>query len=146
MKILLHLSILFPLFFMTCSASGYTLSDAVNSLKKFDANQIVVNKTRTQKQVGEKVQEMLSKINDGVELIKVEKTNVPPELFHEIIRVAAITMTVDPSEAAIEIILPIYQKDKKAFEKALEQLPKKDRESFKNSIKNAARESSEGNG
>lgn len=146
MKSLSTYALLLLLFFSTSTVFSNTVSESLNNLKKFSPSDIEVTKNKTQKQVGQKTQEMLSKISESVELIKEDGKNASPELFYEIIRVSAMTLKVDPSEAAAEIILPIYEKHKKAFEKAFEQLPKKDRDSFKESLKNAAREESEGNG
>ena len=125
---------------------GFTVTESIKVLKKYSASDLETSKNRSKKQVGEKVQEMLSTIHETVELVRVDAKNSSPELIRELVRVSSLTLKADPSEAAAEIILPLYNEQKKAFEKALEELPTKDRANFKESLKNAAREAAEGNG
>lgn len=137
----LILSILLPL---TSFASNS--KEFVTQLEKFSLADLKVSESRTEKDVDTKVQEILKVLEAAVDKALSEKTTPSPDLIQQLVRVAGITFNADPSMAAAEIIQPLYQKNKKAFEKALKSLSKKDRKEMEESLKNSAREDDEGNG
>ncbi len=137
----LILCILLPL-----SSFAANSKESVTQLEKFNLADLKVSETRTEKDVDTKVQEILKVLETAVDNALNEKAAPSPELILQIVRVSVITFTADPSMAAAEIIQPLYQKNKKAFEKALKSLSKKDRKELEESLKNSAKENDEGNG
>ncbi|XGC81693.1 hypothetical protein ACES2L_04255 [Bdellovibrio bacteriovorus] len=141
MKRVLALSLIF---FVGLSAQAQNLSEALKKLKTYSISDVTVSAKNNDEQVGKKTAEMLLTIDKTVQLMLKEKPT--PEVYLELLRVAAISFEGDPSEAAGELLLPLYQKNKKDFESALKKLPAKDAEAIKESVKNSEREYSEGNG
>lgn len=145
MKVISVTSLIFCLL-MGWNAHALNLSESVQKLQRYSANDLKISETRTEEEVNSKLQEMLQAIEKSAgEAIK-EKKEVSLELLQQLTRVSVITFQADPSEAAAELLLPLYQKQKKAFDKALKNLPPKERAELLDSLKNAVREESEGNG
>ncbi|UOF02793.1 hypothetical protein [Bdellovibrio reynosensis] len=141
MKKFLALSLIF---FLGFSASAQNLSEALKKLKTYSVSDVTVSTKNSDEQVGKKTAEMLLTIDKTVQLMLKEKPT--QELYQELLRVAAISFEGDPSEAAGELLVPLYKRNKKDFESALKKLPAKDAAAIKESIKNSDREYSEGNG
>ncbi len=93
-----------------------------------------------------KTQEVLKVIDQSVTTIVEGKEKASPEFMKALARAAVLTFDSDPSEAAGELLLPLQKKNKKALEEAIRSLPKKDADSLRESLKNAAREATQGNG
>lgn len=128
------------------SASAVTTQESLKTLQQYSAKDLEKIQGRTDKEIGVKVQEILSAIEKTVDVAIQEKGPTQPELLKELLRVSVMTFEADPSEAATELLLPLYKKDKKNFEKAMKNLPVKAQKELKESIKNSLREESQGNG
>lgn len=141
-------SILSLVFYLLLPFTGFaaSLKDSTDTLTKYNLSDVTISSALTEKDVDTKVQEILKVLEDTVEIALKEKKALPPELVQQLVRVAGLTFTADPSMAAAEILEPLYQKNKKAFEKALKNLPKKDRLELEDSLNNSTRENDEGNG
>ncbi|WP_373999114.1 hypothetical protein [Bdellovibrio bacteriovorus] len=126
------------------NASASTLQDSLKKLQAYSAKDFEAAKDEAA--VGEKTQEMLKTVEQTVDTAVAAKEKVSEDVLKELARVSVLTFEHDPSEAASEILLPLYKKEKKAFEKALKSLPKKDAKELEESLKNASREDDEGNG
>lgn len=137
--------IIFSLF-LSFSAHAVTLQESLKQLQQYTAKDFEKTKTQTDKDVSAKVQEMLNAIEQSTELALKEQKPLKAELLKELARVSVLTFQEDPSEAATELILPLYKKEKKAFEKAIKSLPESDRKELEESLKNTAREETQGNG
>lgn len=138
-----------PLIFcllLSLTSQALTLSESLTKLQKYSAADLETTETRTEKDVSAKALEILELIEQSVKMAMEEKQEASPELLQQLARVSVLTFQADPSEAASELLLPLYQKQKKAFDKALKSLPKKERTELEKSLKNSAREESEGNG
>lgn len=141
MKKIVALSLIF---FVGLSANAQNLTEALKKLKTYSISDVTVSAKNSDEQVGKKTAEMILTIDKTVQLMLKEKPN--QELYVELLRVAAVSFEGDPSEAAGELLLPLYKKNKKDFEDALKKLPAKDAEAVRESLKNSEREYSEGNG
>ncbi|KHD89490.1 MAG: hypothetical protein OM95_03815 [Bdellovibrio sp. ArHS] len=135
---------LFVVSFIALSVSATTLQDSVQKLQNFSAKDF--EGAKDDEAVAAKTQEMLKTVEQTVEAALNGKEKISNDALKELARVSALTFAHDPSEAASEILLPLYKKEKKAFEKALRSLPKQDAKDLKESLRNAAREEDEGNG
>ena len=132
--------------FLYSPAQSATLSEVLIRLKQYSAKDVEVTKKQPTKEVNKKVQEMLSDLEVSVELSLKEKNPPTEQMLKELVRVSVLTFKFDHSQAATELILPLYNKNQKAFEKAIRTLPKKEQEMLRESLKNTSRELSEGNG
>ncbi|MNJ98459.1 hypothetical protein D3C87_162250 [compost metagenome] len=92
-----------------------------------------------------KIDEMFSAIDDTVVAITKNQLKSSPEIIRELARVTLLTFENDPGLYAAELLLPLYNKDKKSFEKALSSFSAEQRDSLLTALKDKARESVEGN-
>lgn len=67
-------------------------------------------------------------------------------LQDEILRVTVVMLKKDPTQFAGEVILPLYEKNRKGFDAALQKLSAEDAQLVKEAVKTAAREKKNGNG
>jgi len=106
------------------------------SLKKYSAADM--------KQGNDHMADVLLQVNDAVqyELTHSKSTKV----VREILRVSLLTLNQDPTLAVADILAPLYSKDKKFFENALQSLPKSTARTLLKAIKNSLREEKSGNG
>lgn len=123
-----------------------TLSEAQNTLAKYTNSDFETSPAKSEKEVAGKVQETLKIIEQTVDLLMKDAKAPSEGLIKELIRTSELTYHADPSVAAAELLLPLYQKEKKTFEKVFKSFPKKIRDDVKESLQNAAREEAEGNG
>ncbi|MGE9746593.1 phosphoenolpyruvate carboxylase [Bdellovibrio bacteriovorus] len=69
-----------------------------------------------------------------------------PELDAEILRVTVEMLNKDPTQFAGEIVLPLYEKNKKSFLESLKKLSPSDAKLVEDAVKSAARQKRYGNG
>lgn len=69
-----------------------------------------------------------------------------PELDAEILRVTVEMLKKDPTQFAGEIVLPLYEKNKKSFLESLKKLSPSDAKLVEDAVKSAARQKRYGNG
>lgn len=140
--------ILFSVLMLALSgtASATSLESQVLKLKSYTKQSLEVTAIQDESLVGEKTQEMLKTIDEVTTLISSGKEKATLPVVTEILRVAALTFDNDPSEAAAELILPLYKSHKNLVEQAYKLLPAKDVKALKESLKNSQREETQGNG
>lgn len=133
---------------LLCSlvSQAMPLAESLEKLQSYSSEDLKVSESRTKKEVGDKVQEMLTVIDQSIETALTENKEVPSDLLKQLARVSVLTFSADPSEAAAELLLPLYRKHTKAFDKAIKALPKKDQTELQKSLRSSAREDDEGNG
>lgn len=68
------------------------------------------------------------------------------ELQDEIIKAAVVLLKKDPTQYAGEVILPLYEKNKKSFLSNLKKLPASDAKLVEGAVKDAARQKKIGDG
>lgn len=69
-----------------------------------------------------------------------------PELEAEILRVTVEMLKKDPTQFAGEVVLPLYEKNKKSFLNSLKKLSPSDAKLVEDAVKSAARQKRYGNG
>lgn len=131
--------------FLTFTAHA-TAQQSLEKLKSYSAKDLQVTETNSEDAVSAKTQEMLKTVQETVDLLVSGKEKSDSKLLKELVRVSVLSFENDPSEAASEMLLPLYKKEKKAIDEAIKSLPKKDAKDLRESLKNSAREESEGNG
>lgn len=92
-----------------------------------------------------KVDAVFADLEAATKLLQSQKV-MDEKLLNELVRVANLCLNNDPSMFAAEVVLPAYNKDKKAFKKALDKLPKTELKIFEKSLKDSQREQNKGNG
>ncbi|WP_374029853.1 hypothetical protein [Bdellovibrio bacteriovorus] len=132
--------------FSSVAAQAATLEELQKKLQAYSAEDLKAPKAKDDEAVSEKTTEMLKTIEDTVDLATKGKEKVSADVLQQLARVAVLTFEADPSLAAAELLLPLYKKEKKAFDKAMRTLPSKDNKSLKDALKDADREDEEGNG
>ncbi|UXR65184.1 phosphoenolpyruvate carboxylase [Bdellovibrio bacteriovorus] len=68
------------------------------------------------------------------------------ELQEEIIKATVVLLKKDPTQYAGEVVLPLYEKNKKSFLSNLKKLPASDAKLVEDAVKSAARQIKSGNG
>lgn len=68
------------------------------------------------------------------------------ELQEEIIKATVVLLKKDPTQYAGEVVLPLYEKNKKSFLSNLKKLPASDAKLVEDAVKSAARQAKSGNG
>lgn len=112
----------FPLY-----AENFTSSEnAVEKLEAYTVKDIEDDKERLKKRRELKIDEMFKDLERAMKYL--EKSPLTEELAFQLERVSLITLIHDPSAYAIEIILPVYQKNKDLFKKAAKKLHPVDRD------------------
>ena len=94
--------------------------EAIQKLKSYTAESIKPKATRKTDSVALTEDEIFDRLADAVEVALIEKSNLP--LREEIYRVAVMMLKHDPTQYAGELVLPLYQQDKKLFIKLLMKL------------------------
>jgi vacuolar-type H+-ATPase subunit I/STV1 len=92
-----------------------------------------------------KIDALFDDLESSVKFLQSQKV-MDETLLDELVRVANLSLNNDKTRYAAEVVLPVYQKDSKAFKKALKNLPKADAKYFEKSLKNSEREMKKGNG
>lgn len=125
-------------------ANFKTGKDAVQKLKSYNAESLKPKATRKTDSVGLTEDEIFDRLADAVQIALVEKSNLL--LREEIYRVTIIMLKHDPSQYAGELVLPLYQQDKKSFKNEIKKLPIEDQKLLMEAVENALREKSQGHG
>lgn len=128
------------------TALATPLESQMMKLKSYTKESVEVSAIQDETLVGEKTQEMLKTIDEATALITSGKEKATLPVITEILRVAALTFDNDPSEAAAELILPLYKSHKNLVEQAYKLLPVKDVKVLKESLKSSQQEETKGNG
>ncbi|GEM_PF-4301566 len=121
-----------------------TGKEAIQKLKSYNSESIKPKATRKTDSVALTEDEIFDRLADAVEVALVEKSNVP--LREEIYRVAIMMLKYDPTQYAGELVLPLYQQDKKLFLEETKKLSTDDRKLLIEAVENAHREKNEGHG
>ncbi len=93
--------------------SAYTVADIDGDAKRLKENQEL------------KIDQMFNDLEKTEKFLR--KNNLTEDLAHEMERVSLITFIHDPTTFAIDLILPVYQKNRIIFEKAAQKLHPYDR-------------------
>ena len=92
----------------------------------------------------DKVVDQLLRIDEAVTFST--KNKLSSEALQQILRVAALTLRNDPNFTAGEILIPLYNNDKKAFNAALKKLSPADSKAVLNAVSGAIFTLKHGNG
>lgn len=137
-------------FSFSLEAMAVSKDNALKKLKTYSDADVKADKSaRRTKDHSKKnlhLDAMISSIEEGVDLMSKVTDSADAEFTKELCRVALLTFELDPAEYAAELLLPLYKKDKAAFEKGARLLPKSQADDILESMKNVAREDAEGNG
>ena len=119
--------------------------DAVKKLEAYTVSDVEGDKARLEARQPLRIDQMFEDLEGAVKLIG--KQALTEDLAYQMGRVTIITFINDPSAYAVgEIILPVYQKNKKVFEKAAQKLHPVDRKLLLDTLKSFDEASSEGQG
>ncbi len=150
MKMISFFLTLLLAFGFSLSAQAISKEDSLKKLKVFSDVDVKADKTarraKDHAKKNQRMEAMLAAIEEGVDLLSKVTDPTDSEMTKEICRVALLTFELDPSEYAAELMLPLYKKDKAAFEKGARLLPKAQAEEILESMKIKLREETEGNG
>ena len=134
-----------------------SVETALQKLKTYNSTFFAdVNEQRMlEKQLGEKdkgisaadkkVVEMYGDIDSAVGT-EMQQKQWSIELLNEIFRLTCLSLNNESDWMIAKDLLPLYQKDKSAFEQQMKSLPKQDANNLKKAIENAVREQQDGNG
>jgi hypothetical protein len=142
-RIVLSLSLLLcmPAFAETVFKS---VADAETKLTNYTVADIDDDKQRLAEGKELKINEIFDDLQAISALMAKEK--MTEELALQIERACLLASLHDPSNYAIDIILPIYQKNKAVFEKAAQRLHPYDRKNLLDALKGKDDEAKNGNG
>jgi hypothetical protein len=131
----------------TTSTSSSTVH--VNVLAKLQALKVeelkTVDEGTTLTEVEMKAQDdVFDALEDAVKDSLKDPSNVA--LQDEIFRVTVVMLKKDPTQFAGEVILPLYEKNRKSYDAALKKLSAEDAQLVKEAVKTAVREKKNGNG
>lgn len=131
----------------TTSTSSSTVH--VNALAKLQALKVeelkTVDEGTTLTEVEMKAQDdVFDALEDAVKASLKDPSNVA--LQDEIFRITVVMLKKDPTQFAGEVILPLYEKNRKGYDAALNKLSADDAQLVKEAVKTAVREKKNGNG
>ena len=131
----------------TTSTSSSTVH--VNALAKLQALKVeelkTVDEGTTLTEVEMKAQDdVFDALEDAVKASLKDPSNVT--LQDEIFRITVVMLKKDPTQFAGEVILPLYEKNRKGYDAALNKLSADDAQLVKEAVKTAVREKKNGNG
>ncbi|MFV8259412.1 phosphoenolpyruvate carboxylase [Bdellovibrio bacteriovorus] len=136
---------------IVCSfcAAPLLAADAVTSeVSKLQALKLETVKTADENtkltEADMKAQDEVFEALEGAVQSAVKKST--PELDAEILRVTVEMLKKDPTQFAGEIVLPLYEKNKKSFLESLKKLSPSDAKLVEDAVKSAARQKRYGNG
>lgn len=137
--------ILIPLLTSSVALAKVSASDLVKKLEGYQDGSVTssVDKELSESQMKEQ-DALFSDLREAVKVSIKEPKNA--ELRKEAIRVASLMLEKDPSAYSAEVILPLYKFNKKSFVKDAEFLGKDKAKDLVDAIKDAEKESAEGNG
>lgn len=142
----ISLLFLIPLFLTTPAFAQEFKSqeDAEKKLATYTVSDIDGDSKRLADKQELKIDQMFNDLEATAKLLEKE---IPSEgLVLQMERVSLITFINDPSTFAVELILPIYQKNKTLFEKAAQKLHSYDRNMILQILKSKDQAETEGNG
>lgn len=113
-----------------------TQADAVADLHRYSAADA--------KKGEEHIADMIVKVDAAVQFAVSHKA--PSPLLAEIVRVSAIAIKNDPTNAVADVLVPLYKKYPKDLQEAVKALPKSEGDLLLKAIKDSAREQDSGNG
>ncbi|ASD64487.1 phosphoenolpyruvate carboxylase [Bdellovibrio bacteriovorus] len=141
----------FALIAILCSfcAAPAMAADAVTAeVSKLQALKLETVKTADENtkltEADMKAQDEVFEALEGAVQAAVKKTT--PELDAEILRVTVEMLKKDPTQFAGELVLPLYEKNKKSFLESLKKLSPSDAKLVEDAVKAAARQKRYGNG
>lgn len=131
--------------FTQLSAADFkTPAEAVQKLNSFKAADFKDDADKEKAGSPTKENELYDDLDSAVQFIEAHK---PDDVFLQALAQAtSLALKQDPSWYAGEVVTPVWKKYKKAFEKALKSLSKKDAADVMESIQNSEREKKAGNG
>lgn len=123
-------------------------ADAPTEVSKLQALKLETVKTADENtkltEADMKAQDEVFEALEGAVQTAVKKST--PELDTEILRVTVEMLKKDPTQFAGEIVLPLYEKNKKSFLDSLKKLSPSDAKLVEDAVKMAARQKRYGNG
>lgn len=127
-------------------AAFYDVREAISSLQSLNLDQLPSATEEIKLSEAElKAQDVVFESLEKAVTVAL-KESPSEDLQGEILRVALVLLKKDPSQFAGEVILPLYEKDKKSFMNGLKKLSAEDSELIEEAVKAAAREKKSGNG
>lgn len=142
----ISLLFLIPLF-LTTPALGQEFKsqeDAERKLATYTVNDIDGDSKRLADKQELKIDQMFNDLEATAKLL--DKATPSEGLVLQMERVSLITFINDPSTFAVDLILPVYQKNKALFEKAAQKLHSYDRGMILQILKSKDEAETEGNG
>lgn len=121
-----------------------TVTEAEEKLATFTVADIDGDEQRLASGKSLKINEIFDDLKEAVAV--AEKTKLTEELALQMERLCLLASLHDPSNYAVDLILPVYQKNKALFEKASQKLHPYDRKNLIEVLKGKDREATEGNG
>ncbi|AHI05244.1 hypothetical protein BDW_03680 [Bdellovibrio bacteriovorus W] len=131
---------------ISSQAFAKDLKTYFSKLQSYSNKDLVISLHHNDDAVALKTQDMLQTIQDAVDYLMTGKESMDLAFAKELVRVSALTFKTDPSEAATEMLMPLYKKNKALLDQALRSLPKKDAKDLLESLKSTEREERSGNG
>lgn len=121
-----------------------TADEAVKKLSGYTVADIEGDKIRHKENKELKIDLMFNDLENAAKLSQKDSLN--EDLAFQMERVALITFIHDPSAFAVDLILPVYQKNKAIFEKAAQKLHPVDRALILDTLESHSKTTTEGNG
>jgi hypothetical protein len=144
-KIIFAFILTLPLVASSAEKTAQTLTAQLSTYQESNIKKAFDEKKKTRDVNSDSLQDQaFDALAKGVELLKKDPSDTA--LQKEVLRVTVLLLQADPSQYAGEVILPLYQQDKKKFLKSLSVLPKKDADLVRDAVMDADREQTEGNG
>lgn len=131
---------------VSSQAFAKDLKTYFSKLQSYTNKDLVISLHHNDDAVALKTQDMLQTIQDTVDYIMTGKESMDLAFAKELARVSVLTFKTDPSEAATEMLLPLYKKHRALMDQAFRSLPKKETKELQDSLKSTEREEREGNG
>lgn len=139
--------ILFCSLFMSTSviaAPFNNVTEAEEKLATFSVADIDGDEQRLAAGKNLKINEIFEDLKETVALL--EKAKLTEALALQMERLCLLASLHDPSNYAVDLILPVYQKNKALFEKASQKLHPYDRKNLLEVLKGKDHEATDGNG
>ena len=140
--LLLLLSLALP---VSLLAKVSSLEETLKKMNSYQENSLLTAGEKALSEEDLKKQDLVyDTLREAVDLLI--KNPKAEELNKELLRVSVLMLKKDPTQYAGEILLPLYQKDRKSFLNSLKGLSKDQAQKIEEAVKDSEKEALEGNG